>query len=273
MTTPTPCVYLGTPVAGGVISHEYLHSVMNLQRHFNNIGWTLEVVTQPDGLVTRSRNSFASAVTRNEKYTHLLMLDADVTVSPEGIERIIRSGHDFVGCVVPFRDVNWNKIREHLNLVPDAPAEELQVIANQYALWYEPKQKAVDGFIPVHAIGSAVMLLSRDALVKISESDTVSYATQGLHASDGEQSGWTFMDPFIDEKGVYLSEDYALCERWRSVGGQVWADLKTPTKHIGPVRISGNIQDSLKAASKYTKARKAKLGLDQDSTHPGEANK
>lgn len=253
----TPHVYIGTPVAGGVISHEYFHSVMHLQNHFHQLGWTLEVVTQPDGLVTRSRNSFASVVTRNEKYTHLLMLDADVTLSPEGIERIIRSGHDFVGCVVPFRDTKWAKVRAHLDYVPEATAEELQAIANQYALWYEPKQKAVDGFIPVHAIGSAVMLLSRDALIKVSQSETVSFATLGLSASDGEHSGWTFFDPYIDENGVYLSEDYALCDRWRRLGGQVWADLKTPTKHIGPVRISGSIQDSLKAASKYTKVRKA----------------
>lgn len=262
MTEPTPHVLLATPVAGGVISHQYLHSVLKIQRHFDSLGWSLEVVTQPDGLVTRSRNSFASVVVRNEKFTHLLMLDADVTVEPEGIERVIRSGHDFVGCVVPFREVDWDKVRSHLDMIPDASAQHLKTMSTKYALWPESKQKSVNGFIPVHAIGSAIMLLSRSALMKISESDLVSYATEGLHASDGHKEGWTFFDPFVDAQGVYLSEDYALCQRWRTLGGTVWADLRTPTHHIGPVHIEGNIEASLNAASEYTRAARSKKSSD-----------
>lgn len=262
MSSSTPHVLLATPVAGGVIAHQYLHSVLKLQRHFDALGWTLEVVTQPDGLVTRSRNSFASVVVRNEKFTHLLMLDADVTVEPEGIERIIRSGHDFVGCVVPFREVDWDKVRSHLDMIPDASAHQLKTMSTKYALWPESKQKAVNGFIPVHAIGSAIMLLSRSALMKISESELVSYATEGLYASDGHKEGWTFFDPFVDAQGVYLSEDYALCQRWRSLGGTVWADLRTPTHHIGPVHIEGNIEASLNAASEYTRAARSKKSSD-----------
>jgi hypothetical protein len=251
-----PHVLVATPVAGGVVAHEYLHSVLNLQKHFDALGWSMEVVTRPDGLVTRSRNGFASVVARHEKYSHLLMLDADVTVAPEGIERIVRSGHDFVGCVVPFREINWEQVRLHLDVRPEATAQELRTMSPQYALWYEPKQKAVNGFIPVQAIGSAVMLISRSALLTITASDRVSYASQGLPAVDGNKDGWTFFDPFIDSDGVYLSEDYALCNRWRSLGGTVWADLRTPTQHIGPVRIAGDIAASLRAATEYTRISK-----------------
>lgn len=258
MTTTTPYVLVATPVAGGVVAHEYLHSVLALQKHFDSLGWKMRVISQPDGLVTRSRNAFASMVVRDESFTHLLMLDADVTVKPEGIERIVRSGHDFVGCVVPFREVNWDKIRGHLDLVPDATAAEIKTMSTQYALWYEKGQKVTDGFIPVHAIGSAVMLISRDALVRISQSDQVQYAKVGLPASDQKHDGWTFFDPIVDGEGVYLSEDYALCERWRRLGGRVMADLRTPTRHIGPVRIEGDIAASLAAAKQFTAARNAR---------------
>jgi len=256
VSAAAPHVLVATPVAGGVVAHDYLHSVLNLQKHFDALGWSMEVVTRPDGLVTRSRNSFASVVVRHEKYSHLLMLDADVTVAPEGIERIIRSGYDFVGCVVPFREINWVKVRAHLDLVPQASAQDLKTMSTQYALWHEPKQKMVDGFIPVHAIGSAVMLVSRGALLAISESNLVDYATQGLSAADGNRDGWTFFDPFVDAEGVYLSEDYAFCDRWRSLGGTVWADLRTTTWHTGPVRIEGNIAASLRAATEYTRIAK-----------------
>lgn len=246
----SPYVLIATPVGGGVVAHDYMHSVLAIQSHFKDLGWKMRFVSMPDGLVTRSRNAFANLVLRNEELTHLLMLDADVTVPPAGIERIIRSGHDFVGCVVPFREVNWDKVRAHLDHVPDASADELRFVANQYALWYEPKQKRVDGFVPVHAIGSAVMCISRGALQQIADSGQLSFAERGLHATDGKDSGWTFFDPFVDEQGVYLSEDYALCHRWRAIGGQVWADLETPTRHIGPVPIQGDIQASIKAAER-----------------------
>jgi len=242
---------VATPVGGGVVAHEYLHSVMNIQSHFSSLGWSMQLVTKPDGLVTRSRNGFASAVVRSDKFTHLLMLDADVTISPEGIERLVRSEHDFTGSVVALREVNWGTVRKHLDRVPEASAEEMRAVANKYALWTEPKQKAVDGFIPVKAIGSAVMLISRSALVQLSESDQVEHASRGLHTMDGEESGWTFFDPFVDEDGVYLSEDYAICQRWRSIGGQVWADLETKTNHIGPVPIRGDIAASLSASRKF----------------------
>jgi hypothetical protein len=252
----TPNVLFATPIGGGIVAHEFVHSMMNIQAHFNKLGWKMQFVTKPDGLVTRSRNGFANMVMRNEEFTHLLMIDADVTLAPEGIERIIRSGHDFVGCVVPFREVNWDKVRGHLDLVPDITAPEMRVIANQYALWYERKQKRVNGFVPVHAIGSAVMCISREALQKLADSGLLSFAKKGLHAFDGEESGWTFFDPFVDEEGVYLSEDYALCDRWRSIGGQVWADLETPTNHIGPVPIRGDIKASLEVASRAVKIAK-----------------
>lgn len=246
---------VATPVAGGVVAHEYMHSVMSIEKHFAALGWSMQFVTQPDGLVTRSRNAFASTVVRSDEFTHLLMLDADVTVSPEGIERLVRSGYDLAGCVVPLRQVNWDSVRNHLDQLPKAPAEEMRAVANKYALWTEPKQKAVSGFIPVKAIGSAVMLISRSALVELSESDQVQKAEHGLHAVDGQESGWTFFDPFVDDRGVYLSEDYAICQRWRSLGGQVWADLETKTRHIGPVSIEGDIKSSLSAAKRFLTAK------------------
>lgn len=256
MSSPLPYVLIGTPVAGAFVTHDYTQSVLRLVRHFTELGWASELITQPDGLVTRSRNAFASVVARNEKYTHLLMLDADVTVSPQGIERLIRSGHDVAGCVVPFRKVHWEKVSMLTSEVPDASEEELASFANAYAYWPERGAKAVDGFIPTHAIGSAIMLISRAALLKIAASDLVVEARDGIPAADGIGSGWTFFDPYVDEDGVYLSEDYALCDRWRKLGGTVWADLETTTQHVGPVVVDGNIAASIRAAKRLQAARR-----------------
>ena len=257
-------ILVATPVAGGVVTHDYLHGVSAFLARCGQLGWHASLVTQPDGLVTRSRNSFASIVMRDESYTHLLMLDADVVVSPDGLERLVRAGHDVSGCSVPLRNVNWDRARTMSEGQSNVPVEQLRLVATEYAVWFEGDSvNAIDGFAPVIAVGSAIMLISRDALVRIAESGLVVHAAQGMAAADGHHDGWTFFDPFVDERGIYLSEDYALCHRWRSLGGTVWADMQTPTRHIGPVVIKGDIAGSLAAGAALT-GRAAEHGVPVD---------
>lgn len=257
MTTPVK-ILIATPIAGGVVTHDYMHGVATFLARCAKLGWATVHVTQPDGLVTRSRNSFASIVVRDPDFTHLLMLDADVVVPAEGLERLVRSGHDVVGCSVALRNVNWDRAKNLSEGYAHVPVEQLRLLATEYAVWFGgPVEADEDGFAPVRAIGSAALLISRDALVRIAESGLVAHAHSGMYAADQHEDGWTFFDPFVDEDGHYLSEDYALCHRWRALGGQVWADLETTTRHIGPVTISGDIQGSLAAASDLARRESA----------------
>lgn len=45
----------------------------------------------------------------------------------------------------------------------------------------------------------------------------------------------------------YLSEDYAFCRRWQSIGGKIWADIRTTLGHVGNLPFSGNMLERLKA--------------------------
>jgi hypothetical protein len=42
------------------------------------------------------------------------------------------------------------------------------------------------------------------------------------------------------ETGVYLSEDYAFCQRWRALGGEILLDLKSKLTHVGPDHFKGD---------------------------------
>lgn len=256
MTAGRVSLLVATPVAGGVVSQDYLHGLVTLQTHLTALGWGMHYVSAADGLVTRTRNGFASMVVRNERFTHLLMLDADVVVPPEGIERLVRSGHEVCGCVVPFRKVNWERVHRLVQAVPTASQEQLRAISNEYAVRLLPGVGAVDGFVPVQAIGSAAMLISREALVAMTGSGLVQEARTGISASDGASSGWTFFETYVDDDGVYLSEDYAFCDRWRRMGGTVQADLQTPTQHIGPLVVQGDIAASFRASTAMVEAER-----------------
>ncbi len=270
MTDPRIHLLLATPVAGGVVTNQYLHSVLEITQRCAELGWGIKVVTQPDGLVTRSRNAFASVVADDATYTHLLMIDADVTLSPDAVERLVRSGHEVCGAVVPLREAKWDRVRAHLDAHPDMTAEEMASIAHGHAVWFEKAGGArtpTNGFLPVQAIGSAVLLISRDALVRMSQSALVARYEHGGHRVDLKESGWTFFDPFVDEAGVYLSEDYAFCHRWRALGGQVWADLRSETRHIGPLAVEGDIATTLATASRTAALRRERDSSDSGAPH------
>lgn len=249
-------ILVATPVAGGVVTHDYMHGTSAFLARCAALGWETAHVTQPDGLVTRSRNSFASIVVRDPNMTHLLMLDADVVVPPATLERLVRSGHDLVAACVPLRNINWDKARELSTGRAHVPVEHIRLAATEYAIWFHGHGGVpVNGFITVNAIGSAAMLISREALVRISESDLVQYAQRGIPAADGREDGWTFFDPYVDESGNYLSEDYALCRRWVALGGEVWADIESTSRHIGQVVVQGDIAGSLAANASLTTPR------------------
>jgi hypothetical protein len=41
------------------------------------------------------------------------------------------------------------------------------------------------------------------------------------------------------ETGVYLSEDYSFCERWRKIGGEIWVDTRSKLSHCGAYEFVG----------------------------------
>jgi hypothetical protein len=42
------------------------------------------------------------------------------------------------------------------------------------------------------------------------------------------------------QSGVYLSEDYAFCARWRALGGEIWLDLHSRLTHTGTSSYEGD---------------------------------
>jgi hypothetical protein len=239
-----------------MVTTDYMMGVLSLQRHLTELGWTLQIVTRADGLVTRSRNAFASAVVRDETLSHLLMIDADISAEPETIERLVTFGEDLVGACVPLRHVLWDRVAEQASAVPDSSGSELESASQTYAVTFEPDaaEREHDGFAPAIAVGSGVMLVSRRALVAMVESGTVARFEQAAGSVDGDPSGWGFFDPLITPDGIYLSEDYALCHRWRQMGNSVWADIHARTRHVGPVPINGDMFASMQAAERRVRS-------------------
>lgn len=251
-------ILLGTPCSQDGLTPQYVRALQALGEHCAAAGWDLQVEMRPDGLVSRSRNVFASRVARDETYTHLLMVDADIGFEPVVADRLIRSGHDVVGACVPLRETTWPRVRRVLDELPDIDAEGLAALSHRYAVSFltDPAQRPADGFLPVRFLGGALLLVTRPALVRLAASDQVAHYRQGGQWRDWPDDGWTFFDPAIDPAdGTYLSEDYAFCLRWRSIGERVMADVRSRVTHAGQLSVHGDIALTLRSAEALVRAR------------------
>lgn len=270
---PSPVrILVGTPCSQGGLTGEYLRSMLALQHRCDELGWQLAVETRVDGLVTRTRNIFGSRMVRDDLFTHLLMVDSDVGFEPDVVERLVDSGHCLVGACVPLREVRWQEVAQAVErmgstgheqdgerkpasestMTSSLTSDELESLAHQYAAAFARGEERtvrapIDGFLPAHFVGGALLLATREVFTSLAESDHVDHYRTGGFWSDWPPDGWTFFDPVIDARnGNYLSEDYALCHRWRAVGGTVWADLRSRVSHSGAVTVHGDIALSLR---------------------------
>jgi hypothetical protein len=44
------------------------------------------------------------------------------------------------------------------------------------------------------------------------------------------------------DSGIYLSEDFAFCHRFRKIGGKVWLDTQSQLKHVGSMEFAGRAE-------------------------------
>lgn len=254
-------IMIGTPCGQGGVSPTYLQTVMGVQRLCTDLGWDVEVHVRPDALVSRTRNIFASRIARDDTYTHLLMVDADIGFDPLVVQRLVTSGHPVVGACVPLREVRWEKVNAAANSGLTLTPTELASVAHGHAVSFAQHHSGTaapqNGFLPARFLGAALLLIRRDALVTLAGSQHVTHYRQGGQWRDWEPDGWTFFDPCVEPgTGLYLSEDYAFCHRWRAIGGTVWADVDSRVTHTGNVTVQGDVASSVRTHTRLARARK-----------------
>ena len=200
---------IGTPAYGNMLHIDYHNTIMGLSAsgvQFDNM------IVGNESLITRARNKILSYFYYNEKYTHLLFLDADIGLPLFAIPEMIKHKKDVIGLAVALKglDAYGNPV---LNT-----GEMLE---------------SKDGLIKVKKVGTAVFMLSRKAvesLVSISDSYKSSpLFTRGYKVYNDIYD--IFKVGILD--GEYLSEDYWVCNSLIKCGYDVLVDPTIPTKHNG----------------------------------------
>lgn len=219
-----------TPAYGGHVYVGYLTSVIELERECrkHNIDVNFEYVSN-ESLISRARNTLVHKFL-NTNYTHLLFLDGDIEIEAKYILELIKADKDVIGGVYPKKSIDWKQISDVINKNKNLEYNEnmLKIIGRTpVTILLEDNDLCnQEPLIEVRYTGTGIFLVKRDVLLKMMEA----YPEDKYDCAGTEY--YKFFDTEI-KYGVYLSEDYYFCERWRSIGGKVYLYKNMTSKHWG----------------------------------------
>ncbi len=204
-------VLIGTPSYDGRIDVWYANSLLGTVKlaHEKDI-FVHAIYTSYDSLIQRARNSlFKLAI--DGGYDDLFFIDSDCEWEPEWFFRLLERPEPIIGAA----------------LVKKSSTEGYTV-----KLMDKELKKSEDGkLIEVDGVGTGFLKIGRFALEKLWEISE-EYTSEG-------QKHRMVCDIKI-ENGDLISEDYILCNKWKSLGYKVWLDPTITLNHIGTKKFKGD---------------------------------
>jgi hypothetical protein len=211
MSSASHNILIGTPAYGGMVHLDYLVSISEYYQA--RINFTIAAIGN-ESLITRARNAILSQFYDETAFTHLLFLDGDVYLPASGLQRLLTHDVDAVAAAVPLK--GFNERGERIFNVGQCLGES-------------------GSLHEVERVGTAALMLSRKAV-----NDLVAEAKQAgdcyqrllMRGSDSAQVHYDVFKVGV-VGGDYLSEDFWVCHRLRSMGYRIFVDPEITTRHQG----------------------------------------
>jgi len=232
-------ILIGTPCYNGLVTTDYLVSMMRLQNELarHNIQFTLET-TSTVSLIPIARNYIVSKLLADATFTHLLFLDADIGFDPAVVPRYVAANRDVVAGIYPVKHLDPEAIRQ---LPPGQPIASTMHYATLLVHGAQPDGK---GFIRAEYAATGFMLIQRQVLERMAAAHPqLKYQHMFAHSTSQAPNEhlYALFDTSLDpENGLYLPEDYTFCKRWTEMGGEIWVDVFSKLTHVGTFSYQGD---------------------------------
>lgn len=199
---------VATPMYGGQCTAAYFNSCLRLQEAFLRGGMAYEwLTTTNESLIPRARNTSAATFLKTD-LERLIFIDADIEFRPEDVAKLWNLDADVAVGLYPMKRLDcplgaWRGGR--LVDLSDCPKEPF----------------------PVDYAGTGFFMVHRRAFEKMIE------AYPEIRHEEGHIGEcWAFFDTAVED-GIFWSEDYLFCKRWRATGGKIIADPSIELVHHG----------------------------------------
>ena len=235
---------IATPCYGKVIGEGFVHSLLATIALLSKKGHIVKLHTVGnESLITRARNNQV-AFFLSTNFDRLMFIDADIKWAPQAVLELLESDHDVCGTPYPTKGRDWAKAITFIKNRTDNDKELTPNDLMMSTLNFTVNKKggvesaAINGWQEVSALGTGFFMIKRHVLETMRDHyrDTLNYKNdvKGYEKVAPPEHCVGLFETMIDpETRRYLSEDYAFCKRWISLGGTVHAYLKTKLTHTG----------------------------------------
>jgi hypothetical protein len=232
-------VLIATPTIGGIVKSHYAATLVKVVSAVKDAGWNMDFTMLDGSYVSVARNYFANKFLAQSQFTHLVMIDSDMSFDGQVVCRLVRCGKPVVAAAYSQRAMDLEAFAQ-ASRSPELTAADRFALALKYNLRPEPESgtrqvKVTEGMCRVDHIAFGCSVIHRNALESL-----IAAGTARLLGDDSpERIG--LKGPFYDffseitlEDGTRLSEDYSFCKRWRSMSdNEIWAIVDEPIGHVG----------------------------------------
>lgn len=200
------------PTVSGALDHDFLACLHETFAMLSSVGVQYQHAVEPfNADIVMARNKMFARFMRSD-CTHLLMVDCDMGWKPEDLVRLFAAKKDFVAVAGPKKRVPLQ-----------CAVTPLPLDKNFGSIHFDPES----GTVEVKEVGGAFNLYTR----AFGEKMIAGYPELEYDAIGGGTDYSLFM-PLITEK-AYKAEDYAICHRWRQIGGKVFVCPDISLQHTG----------------------------------------
>lgn len=179
-------------------------------------------------LVQYARNYLAAKFLKDESFSHLLMIDADLGWDPRAAVRMISRGKDVICGVYPVKMHN-----PYFPYMGDGPVGE-------------------DGLQLAERVPTGFMLVTREVMQRLA----ASVRWYDMHYN-GETVSCPNLFDLVHEGKDYWGEDFAFCKRLVNHGYKIWVETDMDFSHVGPNAWQANLSQTLDRKLADPKALKA----------------
>jgi hypothetical protein len=239
-------IRIATPMYGGNCKADYVLSLLDLISEINKGGThTIDYhFLYNESLITRARNSLVDAFLDSDADL-LLFIDSDQGFNAADTIKMIESGKDIIGAIVPMKAINWEgAIAAHA-----AGKPSIEPYTGYFNTSIEPGIEDFTLLEPVEVkhIGTGMMLVSRKVFEELA-SHCHRYARNDEKTAAVNFQAKPIIEYFttsIDATGVLLSEDYNFCAMWKKLGNKVYAAPWVSVSHSGEYSFRGNFSQAV----------------------------
>ncbi|MCF3643307.1 hypothetical protein LXM94_25470 [Rhizobium sp. TRM95111] len=244
MSDDTPfSLAIATPMLRGNATANYVRSVFGLQRYCAQAGIPVDLLVLVGvSIIDHARNILASRFLYETQCSHLLFVDDDIGFNvDELVDLLAFRDRDVVGAMCPKRSMDWARIKEIVLRNPDIDPKHLPHLAGDYTGMFHlsggsPNMTIGPKLIEVDAIGTGLMMISRDCLRRLIE--RVPLPPLAPMAGDTLEVPRHVFFNATNNQG----EDIAFCQSVRHHGGRVFGLSTVTVTHTGLYDFIGDLK-------------------------------